>query len=38
MPCSWRQPKSGQAGQGSEQPGGDVGIPVHCREDGLDGL
>mgnify|MGYP001852897404 CR=1 FL=1 len=28
----------GQAGWGSEQPNGDVGVPVHCREVELDDL
>ena len=28
----------GQAGQGSEHPDQAVGVPVHCRGVGLDGL
>jgi len=28
----------GQAAQGSEQPGVAVGVPVHCRGIGLNGL
>ena len=35
-PHPWRQPRS--IWRGSEHPDGAVGVPVHCRGVGLDGL
>ena len=36
--CAIPGDTQGQAGWGSEQPDVAVGVPVHCRGAGLDGL
>ena len=36
--CSISGDAQGQAGQGHEHPALAVGVPVHCRGFGLDGL
>ena len=36
--CSVPGDLQGQAGRGSEQPDVDVGVPVHCRGVGLNGI